>query len=179
MPVAAITGGSRGFGLALGLRLVDEGWTIVVCAREGARLTDAYAAHLATGRVRLVVGDIQNEQVREGLAQQVDSLGALDVLVNNASVLGASPLPALREYPLAVLEEVFRVNTLAPLALVQRLLPYLVSLARDGHRRQLRRGSRGVPRLGWLWSEQGRAGPAERRPGTGGAGARCLRLRPW
>ena len=82
---------------------------------------------LATGRVRLVVGDIQNEQVREGLAQQVDSLGALDVLVNNASVLGASPLPALRDYPLAVLEEVFRVNTLAPLALVQRLLPYLVS----------------------------------------------------
>ena len=84
--------------------------------------------HLATGRVRLVVGDIQNEQVREGLAQQVDSLSAaLDVLVNNASDLGASPLPALRDYPLAVLEEVFRVNTLAPLALIQRLLPYLVA----------------------------------------------------
>ena len=49
------------------------------------------------------------------------------MLVNNASVLGASPLPALRDYPLAVLEEVFRVNTLAPLALVQRLLPHLLS----------------------------------------------------
>lgn len=127
MPVAAITGGSRGFGLALGLRLVDEGWTLVVCAREGARLTDAYAAHLATGRIRLVAGDIQDQRVREALAQQVESLGALDLLVNNASVLGASPLPALRDYPLAVLEEVFRVNTLAPLALVQRLLPHLLS----------------------------------------------------
>jgi NAD(P)-dependent dehydrogenase (short-subunit alcohol dehydrogenase family) len=127
MPAAVITGGSRGFGLALGLRLVDEGWSVVVCARDEARLSNAYAARRATGRVRLVVGDIQNELVREAMAQHVESLDTLDLLVNNASVLGASPLPALRDYPLAMLEEVFRVNTLAPLALVQRLLPYLVA----------------------------------------------------
>jgi len=45
----------------------------------------------------------------------------LDALINNASILGPSPQPALLEYPLAVLEEVYRTNVIAPLALIQVL----------------------------------------------------------
>ena len=59
------------------------------------------------------------------LAAEVERLGRLDLLVNNASTLGASPQPALADYPLATLERVYAVNTLAPLALTQLLLPRL------------------------------------------------------
>src|SRR5690606_12672568 len=53
------------------------------------------------------------------------ALGGLDLLVNNASLLGASPLPRLRDHPLDALEDVYRVNVLAPLGLVQLALPLL------------------------------------------------------
>ena len=52
-------------------------------------------------------------------------LGGLTLLVNNASTLGPSPQPALADYPLDALEEVYRVNVVAPLALVQQALPLL------------------------------------------------------
>jgi len=53
------------------------------------------------------------------------SLGGLDLLVNNASVLGPSPQPRLADYPIDVLSRVYEVNALAPIALAQRALPQL------------------------------------------------------
>ena len=129
MSVAVVTGGSRGLGLALSRQLLDVGWTVVVCARDAPVLADAFADQVTTGRVRVVVGDVQEAGTQMALVDEVDRLGRLDLLVNNASILGSSPLPALRAYPLAVLAEVFKVNTFAPLALIQRLLAQLVAAA--------------------------------------------------
>jgi NAD(P)-dependent dehydrogenase (short-subunit alcohol dehydrogenase family) len=78
------------------------------------------------GRVVELAGDIASPEVRSRVRAAVDRFGGLDLLVNNASELGASPLPPLAEYPLEQLEQVYRVNVIAPVALVQALLPALV-----------------------------------------------------
>jgi NAD(P)-dependent dehydrogenase (short-subunit alcohol dehydrogenase family) len=75
--------------------------------------------------VHAIAGDIADPAHREALVAAAASLGSLDLLVNNASTLGPSPLPVLRNYPLADFEQVYRVNVVAPLALVQRALPLL------------------------------------------------------
>jgi NAD(P)-dependent dehydrogenase (short-subunit alcohol dehydrogenase family) len=59
---------------------------------------------------------------RQTLADAVEAGGGLDLLVNNASVLGPSPQPHLRDYPLDVLEHVYRVNVIGPLGLIQESL---------------------------------------------------------
>jgi len=123
MPVALITGGSRGFGCALATELARRGWRLVIDGRD-ARVLDAAAATIA-GRVVAVRGDVADPDHRRELQAAVDRLGALDLLVNNASALGPSPLPGLDRYPIADLERVFQVNAVAPLALIQALLPDL------------------------------------------------------
>jgi NAD(P)-dependent dehydrogenase (short-subunit alcohol dehydrogenase family) len=128
MPVAIITGASRGLGLALAHGLSDAGWSLVLDAR-GAEDLHVAAARLA-GPVRAVPGDITDAGHRAELVAAADDLGGLDLLVNNAGVLGPSPLPPLADFPLAGLREVYEVNVLAQLALTQRALPSLV--ARDG-----------------------------------------------
>ena len=116
---ALITGASRGLGLALARRLATEGWTLIIDAR-GAEALEAARAELAKlTRVVAIPGDVTDEQLRRALAGAAHEAGGLDVLVNNASILGPSPQPELLDYPLDVLEEVYRTNTVAPLALVQ------------------------------------------------------------
>ena len=120
--VALITGASRGLGLALARRLAAEGWALVIDAREPAALEAARAELAARTDVRAVSGDVADADHRAALAAAVDELGGgLDALVNNASILGPSPQPRLADYPLDVLREVYEVNALAPLALVQTL----------------------------------------------------------
>ncbi|GAA0470819.1 oxidoreductase [Paractinoplanes deccanensis] len=124
-PVAVITGASRGLGAALAHGLAQAGWRLVLDARTAADL-DAAAAEL--GRLTTVVaipGDVVDDDHRAVLAAAADRLGGADLLVNNASVLGGSPLPALATFPLPALLETFEVNALAPLALTQLLLPQL------------------------------------------------------
>lgn len=117
-----MTGASRGLGLVLAERLAREGWRVVVDARG----RDALAAAVAgLPGVTAVAGDVADPEHRRHLAQAVAAGGGLDVLVNNASLLGPSPQPPLADYPLDVLEQVLAVNTLAPLALVQLLLPLM------------------------------------------------------
>jgi NAD(P)-dependent dehydrogenase (short-subunit alcohol dehydrogenase family) len=123
--VALVTGASRGLGLALTAHLVDDGWHVVVDARDGTNLASALAT-FPTDSVTAVPGDVADPAHRRALAQQVDALGRLDLLVNNASVLGPSPQPPLRDYPVDVLGSVYAVNVVAPLALTQLLLPQLV-----------------------------------------------------
>ncbi|MCA1718918.1 MAG: SDR family oxidoreductase [Actinobacteria bacterium] len=116
---ALITGASRGLGLALARRLAGEGWTLIIDAR-GERDLEAVRAELAEQtRVVATPGDVRNEEHRRDLADAARDAGGLDALVNNASVLGPSPQPELLDYPLDVLEEVYRANTIAPLALIQ------------------------------------------------------------
>src|SRR5689334_19407126 len=128
MAVALITGASRGFGRALARDLAEAGWDLVIDARGGEALERTardLAAVAPDVRVRAVAGDVADLAHREELLEAVEALGRLDLLVNNASVLGPSPQPTLAHYPLDVLAEVYGVNTIAPLALVQRALPLL------------------------------------------------------
>jgi len=125
MKVALITGASRGLGLALARALAERGWQLVVDAREPEPLEAARAELAALTEVRALAGDVADAEHRRALVEAADGLGRLDLLVNNASVLGPSPQPRLADYPLEMLEEVYRVNVLAPLALVQLALPLL------------------------------------------------------
>ena len=122
MPTAIVTGASRGLGLALAGALADRGWRLVIDARDGAALEQAAAALRARTEVIALPGDVADPWHRHAL---VAAAGRLDLLVNNASTLGPSPLPRLSGYPLDELEHVYRVNVLAPLALTQLALPRL------------------------------------------------------
>jgi NAD(P)-dependent dehydrogenase (short-subunit alcohol dehydrogenase family) len=124
MAVAIITGASRGLGLALARSLATDGWDLVVDARDAASL-GAAVADLGPGRVRAVPGDVADPAHRADLIAAAVELGGVDLLVNNASVLGPSPQPRLADYPLAVLAHVYEVNALAPVALLQLALPQL------------------------------------------------------
>jgi NAD(P)-dependent dehydrogenase (short-subunit alcohol dehydrogenase family) len=125
-PVALVTGGSRGLGHALCAELARRGWHVIVDGRDAAVL-EASAAELGTsGTVTAIPGDVGDPAHRNHIAEAVASAGGLDVAVNNASILGPSPQPSLADYPLDVLERVYAVNTFAPLALLQLLLPHLI-----------------------------------------------------
>ncbi len=130
MQAALITGGSKGFGLALATSLVGAGWSVVIDGRDPSILDEAVQSlrAVANGQVVLgVAGDVGDSAHRAALRAAVDELGRLDLLVNNASTLGPSPLPRLADYPLTDLEQVVAVNVIAPLALIQTMLPMLRS----------------------------------------------------
>jgi NAD(P)-dependent dehydrogenase (short-subunit alcohol dehydrogenase family) len=118
-------------GKAFAFQLVREGWDVVIDARDAGSL-DAAAAELIAvaapgAQVHAIAGDIADPQHRTALVSACWSLGGLDVLVNNASVLGPSPQPELSEYPLDELEHVYRVNVVAPLGLIQEALPLITT----------------------------------------------------
>ncbi len=118
-PTALVTGAGRGLGLALARALLSSDWRVVVDARRTSHL----AADLPGAVV--VPGDVTDQAHREALASSVSGLGRLDLLVNNASDLGPSPLPRLADVPLAAVRRVYETNLLAPLALTQTFLPAL------------------------------------------------------
>jgi NAD(P)-dependent dehydrogenase (short-subunit alcohol dehydrogenase family) len=123
MSLALVTGASRGFGLALAKGLVERGWELIVDARGGNALRRA-AEELGPDVVA-VPGDVSDLAHRRELSEAIGRRGQLDLLINNASTLGPSPLPGLDRYPADELEAVFRINSVAPLALIQALLPHL------------------------------------------------------
>ena len=123
MPLAIITGSSRGLGLALARALAERGWALVIDARGASELERAARELGARTEVTALPGDVADDWHRGAL---LDAAGDhVDLLVNNASLLGPSPQPPLGHYPLDVLERVYRVNVLAPLALAQLTLPRL------------------------------------------------------
>lgn len=121
MPTALITGASRGLGRALAASLVGDGWHVIVDARGAEALTAATRAiERPPGRLTAIAGDLTDPQHRFALAREVGD--GLELLVNNASSLGPSPLPALAEYSISALRDVYDTNVIAPLALTQLVL---------------------------------------------------------
>ena len=125
MSTAIVTGASRGLGLALARALSERGWNLVIDARGEAPLAEAAATLALRTTVVAVAGDVADEAHRRVLVGAAADLGGLDLVVNNASLLGPSPQPRLADYPLDALADVYRVNVLAPLRLVQLALPLL------------------------------------------------------
>jgi NAD(P)-dependent dehydrogenase (short-subunit alcohol dehydrogenase family) len=112
---AIVTGASRGLGLALARSLAARGWRLVVDART------LPAAPFELSGALAIEGDVADPAHRQALVEAAGE--RIDLLVNNASDLGPSPMPALADYPPEALERVYRVNAVAPLALAQLVLP--------------------------------------------------------
>jgi NAD(P)-dependent dehydrogenase (short-subunit alcohol dehydrogenase family) len=128
MPLALITGASRGLGLALARALGQRGWALVIDARGAADLERAARELGAITEVAAIPGDVADPLHRNALVHAAGE--QIDLLVNNASVLGPSPQPALADYSIQELERVYQVNVLAPLALAQLVLPRMPDGAR-------------------------------------------------
>lgn len=121
MNTAIITGGSRGLGLALTRDLTAHGWQVITDGRDARALIEAHEG----ADVVVVPGDINDAGHRAALVAASARFGRLDLLVNNAGSLGPSPLPALAAIDPSDLLEIYRVNAIAPLALIQAALPLL------------------------------------------------------
>jgi NAD(P)-dependent dehydrogenase (short-subunit alcohol dehydrogenase family) len=121
MSVALITGGSAGLGRAFAHALADDGWRVVIDGRDAGRV----AAAADQDGIVPVPGDVTNEWHRGALAAAIEREGRLDLLVHNASTLGVTPLPPLRITTAEDLEDTWRTNVAAPLALTVDLLPLL------------------------------------------------------
>jgi NAD(P)-dependent dehydrogenase (short-subunit alcohol dehydrogenase family) len=123
--VAVITGASQGLGRAIAERLARRGWALVLDARRAERLDDVVADLWTRTAVIGVPGDVTDPEHRHQLVAAATFLGHVEAVVNNASTLGASPLPRLVDAPLDVVRRTYEVNVVAPLALVQELRPHL------------------------------------------------------
>ncbi len=123
--VAVITGASRGLGRALARALAEDGHHLVIDGRDKTALRATVASLPAGTVVTALAGDITDPAHRDGLLRAAAGLGGPDLLINNAGTLGASPLPAVADYPLDALRTAFEINVIAPLALTQLLLPAL------------------------------------------------------
>jgi NAD(P)-dependent dehydrogenase (short-subunit alcohol dehydrogenase family) len=134
MNVAIVTGASRGLGYAVARGLVGAGWSLVIDGRDATALQDAGATLESdlrpAAQLRILPGDITDPDHRRELVAAASALGGLDLVVNNAGTLGASPLPSLADYPLSDLRIAFEVNVVAPLGLIQVALPLLLASPR-------------------------------------------------
>lgn len=126
MPVAIITGASKGLGRALAEALAARGWDLVLDARTPGVLQEAADRVRTYGtRVTALPGDVTDAGHRAELVAAAWKLGGLDLLVSNASALGAEPLVRLEVLPVEGLRRALEVNVVAALGLVQEALPLL------------------------------------------------------
>lgn len=120
---ALISGASRGLGLALARRLAQNGWSLIIDGRNAQALANARDELAGLTQVVAIAGDAADPNHRKALREAAEELGGLDTLVNNASVLGPSPQPVLLEFPPEALAEIYHINVLAPLGMIQDLRP--------------------------------------------------------
>lgn len=116
---ALITGASRGLGWSIALELARRGWHLLIDARGAKELEEARKELARYSQVTAVTGDVTSSTHRQALKAAARAMGGLDVVINNAGILGPSPQPELLDYPLDTLAEVYQANVIAPLGIVQ------------------------------------------------------------
>jgi NAD(P)-dependent dehydrogenase (short-subunit alcohol dehydrogenase family) len=122
--VAVITGASKGLGREIARLYAGQGAKLVLVARGTTDLQKASDEIRGVTDVLAIPADVGEDA--EQIAQvSLDRFGRVDVLVNNASEIGPSPMPALDTYPWDALLRVLRINAVAPLHLVQLLVPQM------------------------------------------------------
>jgi NAD(P)-dependent dehydrogenase (short-subunit alcohol dehydrogenase family) len=127
-----ITGASRGLGRALALRFAEEGALHLALVARDRTALETLRGELAASRpasqVAIIAGDLGREDDVERVAAVTLSTfgGALDVLVNNASDLGPTPMPYLLDYPVDAFRHTLNVNLIAPFLLIKKLLPAMI-----------------------------------------------------
>ncbi len=127
-----ITGASRGLGRELAKTFAREGAShLVLAARDRAALDglkDEIAQSCPEAHVFVITADLsQDDDVERLAALTLTAVGGrLDVLVNNASTLGATPMPYLLDYPLEDFRRTLNVNLIAPFLLIKKLLPAMI-----------------------------------------------------
>ncbi len=129
--VALITGASRGLGRALALEFARQGAELIINSRaysaDALQETRRAAEGLGT-QVLAVSADVSNRADVERLAGEVlAQFGRVDVLVNNASALGPTPMPYLTDYPVEYFEQVLRTNVIAPFLLTRALVGQMLA----------------------------------------------------
>lgn len=120
-----ITGASKGLGRALTLAFAKEGARLAICSRssEGLLAVKTEAESLGA-EVLAVIADVSlARDVERFVALTEETYGQTDVLINNASILGPSPMPLLLDYPEEDFAEVLRVNSISPFLVTRRVLP--------------------------------------------------------
>jgi NAD(P)-dependent dehydrogenase (short-subunit alcohol dehydrogenase family) len=179
MSVAIVTGASRGLGKAISAGLVRQGWSVVIDGRDPVTLAaqaDRLIPLLTQGQtVRAIPGDLIEADHRAALVAAAVDLGGLDLVINNAGTLGASPLPSVADYPLDALRVAFEVNVIAPLGLVQAALPTLLA---SPHPRLINITSDAAAEAYEGWGGYG-AGKAALEHLGAVLAAECLALRVW
>jgi len=124
IPVALITGASRGLGLEIARAYARRGLRLVLTARGSATLAEATRELRALTEVVALDGDVADPAHLERLVSTgIDAFGPIDVLINNASELGPSPMVSLERLSIEQFEAILRINVVAPLQLIQLVLP--------------------------------------------------------
>jgi NAD(P)-dependent dehydrogenase (short-subunit alcohol dehydrogenase family) len=125
---ALITGASKGLGYALAEHLAQNGWNLLINARNAKQLLEARNHLEQLTKVIAISGDVRDELHLLQLAEALESnQWQPDLVVNNASALGVSPMPHLLDHPVEDLHVIFHTNMIAPISLLQKVKPYLKS----------------------------------------------------
>ncbi|MDP4171921.1 MAG: SDR family oxidoreductase [Bacillota bacterium] len=124
--VVMITGASKGLGKELALAFAKEGSILVLCARGETQLLEVKieAEQLGAAEVLTIAADVGvSRDVEKFVSLAEEAFGKIDVLINNASILGPSPMPMLLDYPEDDFLEVLKVNAMSPFLVSRRVLP--------------------------------------------------------
>ncbi len=127
---ALITGASRGLGLALARQLAKEGWQLIINGRNAQALKTAAEELSLLTSVIAISGNVIDEIHLLQFIDAAEKTNGIDLVINNASTLGASPQPKLLEYPIEAIHTIFHTNVIAPLSLLQKVHKHLKTNAK-------------------------------------------------